>query len=341
LFVLSALHALSQGTILKAIIPAAGIGTRLRPHTYSLPKALLFVAGKPIICHILDDVLALDPAGVIMIVGYKGELVRSYIEEHYPKAPIEYVYQEERKGIGHAIRLTENTANAGEPLLIVLGDTIIKTDLNAVVGMEHNILGVKSVEDPRRFGVVVLENGRIVRMVEKPKEPPSNLAVVGLYYIRDSRLLFECLNMQIEKDLRRLGEYQITDALQMMIESGAEFRPFTIDEWFDCGKKEAMLETNRRLLDEHGGAPGIEGSIILPPVAISPRATIRGSIVGPYVSIADNASVERSIIRDSILDEGARVRDCLLEGSLIGSKAVVDGAFQSLNIGDSSEVNPK
>lgn len=326
---------------MKAIIPAAGIGTRLRPHTYSLPKALLFVAGKPIICHILDEVLALEPTSVILIVGYKGNLVRSYIEENYHQAPIEFVHQEERRGIGHAIHLTEEVANVGEPLLIVLGDTIIKTDLRAVTEMEHNVLGVKAVEDPRRFGVCVLEDGRIVRMVEKPKDPPSNFAVVGLYYLPDSRLLFECLNKQIEQDLRRLGEYQITDALQMMIESGAEFRPFTIDEWFDCGKREAMLETNRCLLEEHHETPGIDGSVIVPPVAISPRAKIEGSIVGPYVSIAADAVVERSIIRDSILDEGACVRDSLLDGSLIGSKAVVTGAFQSLNIGDSSEINQK
>jgi glucose-1-phosphate thymidylyltransferase len=276
-----------------------------------------------------------------MIVGYKGGLVRSYIEEHYPQAPIEFVDQEERKGIGHAIHLTEGIANQGEPLLIVLGDTIIKTDLRAVTAMEHNVLGVKAVEDPRRFGVCVVEEGRIVRMVEKPKNPPSNLAVVGLYYLTDSRLLFECLNRQIEEDLRRLGEYQITDALQMMIESGAEFRPFNIDEWFDCGKKEAMLETNRRLLAETHETPRIEGSIIVPPVAISPAAKIEGSIIGPYVSIAANATVERSIVTDSILDEGAGVRDSLLDGSLIGSKAIVSGAFLSLNIGDSSEVNPK
>jgi glucose-1-phosphate thymidylyltransferase len=326
---------------LKAIIPAAGIGTRLRPHTYSLPKALLFVAGKPIICHILDEVLALKPSSVIMIVGYKGELVRSYIEKHYSHAPIEFVQQEERKGIGHAIHLTEKAANVGEPLLIVLGDTIIKTDLRAVTDMKQNVLGVKAVEDPRRFGVCVLEDGKITRLVEKPKDPPSNFAIVGLYYLPESQLLFECLNRQISEDIRRLGEYQITDALQMMIESGADFRPFTIDEWFDCGKKEAMLETNRCLLEEIKEIPSIEGSIIIPPVAISSSAQIKQSIVGPYVSIAADAVVEGSIIKDSILDEGASVKRSLVEDSLIGSKAVVRGSSQSLNVGDSSEVNPK
>ncbi len=325
---------------MKAIIPAAGIGTRLRPHTYSLPKALLFVAGKPIICHILDEVLALGPSSIILIIGYKGDLVRDYVEKHYPDAPVEFVVQEERNGIGHAIHLTEAVANTGEPLLIVLGDTIIKADLGALTAAEHNVLGVKSVEDPRRFGVCVLDGDRIVEVVEKPEIPPSNLAVVGLYYLFDSTLLFDCLRKQIENDIKKLGEYQITDALQMMIESGAEFRPFAIEEWFDCGKRDALIETNRSLL-EGSSTPAIMGSVLIPPVSISPKAKIINSIIGPNVSIAPEVEVENSIIRDSVLDEGAQVKESLLDGSILGSKAIVMGAFQSLNVGDSCEITLK
>ncbi|NIM20365.1 MAG: NTP transferase domain-containing protein [Candidatus Latescibacteria bacterium] len=326
---------------MKAVVPAAGIGKRLRPHTYTLPKALLYVAGKPIISHILDDVLALDPTSVILIIGYKAELVKSYVQEHYPKAPVEFVFQEERRGIGHAIHLTEAVASTGEPLLIILGDTIIKADLRAVIDVDCNVLGVKSVEDPRRFGVCEIDHGRITRVVEKPKDPPSNLALVGLYYLPDSPLLFECLKKQIEGDIQKLGEYQVTDALQMMIDRGAEFRPFSIEEWFDCGKKEALLETNRSLLEGRKDPPIIEGSIILPPVSLSPNAEIENSIIGPYVSIASHVVVRNSIIRDSVIDEGAAVKECLLDGSIVGSKAVIVGAFQSLNVGDSCEVNPK
>jgi glucose-1-phosphate thymidylyltransferase len=323
----------------KAIIPAAGIGTRLRPHTYTLPKALLFVAGKPIICHILDEVLALGPSSIILIIGYKGDLIQNYVEKHYPDAPVEFVVQEQRKGIGHAVSLTESVANTGEPLLIILGDTIIKADLRSLIAMETNVLGVKSVEDPRRFGVCILEENRIVGVVEKPENPPSNQAIVGLYYIPNSGLLFDSLHKLIENDIKRLGEYQITDALQQMIESGAEFRPFTIEEWFDCGKRDALVETNRCLL-EGSPAPTLEGSVLIPPVSVSPQAKVVNSIIGPNVSVAPEVEIENSIIRDSVLDAGASVMDSLLDGSIVGSKAVVVGEFQSLNIGDSCEITP-
>ena len=325
-----------------AIIPAAGIGTRLRPHTHSLPKALLYVAGKPIISHILDDVVPLGASSIVMIVGYKGELVQQYLEKAYPDLNLRFVVQEQRRGIGHAVDLTRDLADAGEPLLIILGDTIIKTDLEAIVRSKTNVLGVKEVEDPRRFGVCEVGEGRITGLVEKPKYPPSNLALVGLYYLRDSRELFKALRDLIEKGVMNHGEYQITDALQMMIDGGSRFVPYAIDEWFDCGKPEAMLETNRKLLEEQAGnAPVIEGSAVVPPVAISPGARIVGSVIGPYVSIAHGALVQDSIVRDSIIAEDATVRSALLDGSLIGPKSTIRGVFQKLDVGDSSEIGFK
>lgn len=326
---------------MKAIIPAAGIGTRLRPHTYTLPKALLYVAGKPIISHILDDVIPLRPSTIILIVGYKGELIEQYVRRHYPDLPVEFVYQEERRGIGHAVDLTRSVADKGEPLLIVLGDTIIKTDLAQVVGQATSVLGVKEVEDPRRFGVCEVSGGRITRLVEKPEAPPSNLALVGLYYLQDGAALFRAIREIIESNITTNNEYQITDALQLMIQRGAEFRPFTIDEWFDCGKPEAMLETNRKLLKNAPSARPIEGSIIIPPVSISPGAEIVNSIIGPYVSIAERAVIHSSIIRDSVLAEGATVTEATLESSLIGANAVIRGGFKKFDVGDSSEISFK
>jgi glucose-1-phosphate thymidylyltransferase len=322
----------------KAIIPAAGIGTRLRPHTHSLPKALLYVAGRPIISHILDDLRRIGPSSVVLIVGYKGELVRDYVEREYKDLNAEFVVQEERLGIGHAVNLTRRVADTGEPVLIILGDTIVRTDLEKVVSSRTNILGVKEVEDPRRFGVCEVRGKRILKLVEKPKDPPSNLALVGLYYLRDSALLFEVLGEQISKNIRNHGEYQITDALQMMIDRGSEFETFQVEEWFDCGKPEAMLETNRRLLEGKFETPRAEGSVFVPPVSVAPTARIVNSIVGPHVSIAADTVVENAIVRDSIIDRGANVRDCLLQGSIIGSQTVIKGSFQRLNIGDSSEV---
>jgi glucose-1-phosphate thymidylyltransferase len=296
------------------------------------------VAGRPIISHILDDVKRLDVSGVTIIVGYKGDLVKKYVSDRYSDLNIDYVEQEKRLGIGHAVHMTRGSADSGEPLLIILGDTIVRTDLGAITSSENNVLGVKEVEDPRRFGVVEVNGSKIVRLVEKPKDPPSNLAMVGLYYIVNASELFKNLQEQIDKDLRSHGEYQITDALQMMIDGGATFTPFEIDDWFDCGKPETLLETNRQL--PKGAAPHskFEGSIIIDPVAIDPSAKIVNSIIGPYVSIAADTTVESSIVRDSVVDQGASVTNCLLESSIIGAQAAVTGGVQKLNIGDSSEV---
>jgi len=326
---------------LKAIIPAAGVGTRLRPHTYTLPKALLYVAGKPILAHILDDVVALAPSSIVLIVGYKGELIEEYVRRQYPDLNVDFVTQEERRGIAHAVDMTRAVADSGEPLLIVLGDTIIRTDLERITRSKVNALGVKAVEDPRRFGVAETEGGRITNLVEKPVEPRSNLALVGLYWLRDSRLLFESIKHVIDNNIMTKGEYQITDALQKMISDGERFEPFVIDEWFDCGKPEAMLETNRRLLEDGPDSAPVDGSIIVPPVSIASGATIVRSVVGPYVSVAEGVLVEDSIIRDSVLAEKAVVRESLLEGSLVGPNAVIQGGFRKVDVGDSSEITFK
>jgi glucose-1-phosphate thymidylyltransferase len=302
----------------------------------------LYVAGKPIVSHILDDVARLGASSIVLIVGYKGDLIEEYVRETYSNLNIEFVQQEERKGIGHAVGLTREHADTGDPLLIILGDTILKSDLASVVASETNILGVKEVADPRRFGVCELSEGVITRLVEKPKDPPSNLALVGLYYLRDSRPLFAALAEQMDRGIKNHGEYQITDALQMMIDKGEKFMPYAIQEWFDCGKPETMLETNRKLLDDAGAstAPN-DRCVYLPPVSVAPGAEVVDSVIGPHVSIAENAVVSNSVIRDSIVAQGAVVRDCVLEASLVGPKAVVQGRFQCVNIGDSSEITFK
>jgi glucose-1-phosphate thymidylyltransferase len=323
---------------MKVIIPAAGIGTRLRPHTYTLPKALLYVAGRPIISHIIDEVKKLTISGVVLIIGYKGDLIEEYVKHEYPDLAVDFVVQQERKGIGHAIDLTRNLADTGEPLLVILGDTIIRTDLKRITESNNNALGVKKVDDPRRFGVAEVRDGAIVRLIEKPEKPTSNLAIVGLYYVKDSSLLFQLLKEQIARNILTRGEFQITDTLQMMIEKGSRFVPFEIDEWYDCGKADALLETNRTLLENAPECAPIAGSIIRRPAHIAPSARIVNSIIGPYVSIASNSVVENSIIRDSVVDQAAHVTDCLLESSIVGSQAVIQGVFQQLNVGDSSEV---
>jgi glucose-1-phosphate thymidylyltransferase len=323
---------------MKAIIPVAGIGTRLRPHTHTIPKALVPVAGKPIVGHILEELAPLGVKEIVLVTGYMGDRVKDYVAESFPDLDVCCVDQEERLGLGHAIYLTKECVEDG-PVLIVLGDTVVTADYSAFVGGGRTLIGVKEVDDPQRFGVVEVREGRVKGLVEKPDVPPSNLAIVGLYYIANSPLLFECLTEIVEKDIRTKGEYQLTDALKLMLERGENMGVYPVDGWHDCGRPETLLDTNRVLLERSGGnGKGIDGSIILPPVSIDPTAVIESSVVGPYVSVAAGATIRDSVVRDSILSSGAVVEMSLLSRSLIGEGAVVRGHFQRLNVGDSSEI---
>jgi len=325
---------------IKAIIPVAGVGSRLRPHTHTTPKALIHVAGKPILAHILDDLERLGVTDVVLVVGHMSDAIRTYVDAHYGHLNRSYVDQPERLGLGHAVRMTRDLV-IGHPLFIVLGDTIFRADFSAVVNGGESAIGVHEVEDPRRFGIVETKDGVASRLVEKPDQPTSNLAIVGVYYLTDSKLLFEALDTLVAKDLRTKGEYQLTDALQIMIEKGHRIRPFKVDGWYDCGKTETLLETNRELLDHPAGPAPVfpaNGSIVIAPVAIDPSAVIERSIVGPHVSIAARAVVREAVVRNSIVNEDAVVEHILLEGSVIGENALVRGNFRHLNVGDSSEV---
>lgn len=323
---------------MKAIIPVAGIGTRLRPHTHTVPKALVPVAGRPILGHILDELRPLGVTEVILVTGYMGDRVKKYVAEAHADLEACYVDQKERKGLGHAIYLTRECID-DEPLLIILGDTIVAADFRAFVGGDRTLIGVKEVEDPQRFGVVEVSDGRVKSLVEKPDVPRSNLAIVGLYYVVNTRLLFDCLKDVVEGDLRTKGEYQLTDALILMLERGEQMGTFAVEGWHDCGRPETLLATNRFLLERSGGnGATFPGSIVVPPVSIDGTAVIERSIVGPYVSIAAGSTVREAVVRDSILNVNATVERSLLSGSLIGEGACVRGSYRRLNVGDSSEI---
>ena len=321
---------------MRAIIPVAGVGSRLRPHTYSVPKVLLNVAGKPIIGHILDKIIEAGIDEATIIVGHLGEMVKEYAQKNY-SITFEFVDQEEPLGIGHAIYLSRHTFS-NNPLLIILGDTIFDVDMKSMIANQQTQIGVKYVEDPRRFGVAESEQGRIVRLVEKPEIPKSNLALVGLYYIKRPQLLVECLDEMIKSNTRTKNEFQLTDALQMMIERGESMQTFPVEGWFDCGKPETLLSTNQHLLGLQPAPLPIQGVVIQPPVFISEKAKVTNSIIGPNATIADHAVVENSIIDNSIIGEGAIVVNALLEESLIGPSAIVRGNYKRINIGDSSEL---
>jgi glucose-1-phosphate thymidylyltransferase len=238
---------------MKAIIPVAGAGTKLRPHTYTQPKALIPIAGKTILSFIVDQLRDAGITEFIFIVGYLGEKIQDYVKENYPELTTHFVFQNERQGTGHAIELTRNIVGTDE-VFVALGDTICEYDVKEVVNSEFSMLGIKKVDDPRNFGVAsVGEDGFIEQVVEKPAIPKSNMALVGLYKIKETHFLFECLHHLFAQDIKTFGEYNLTDALDCMIKRGAKFQAFKVKNWFDCGKKETLLESNATLLKKFGG----------------------------------------------------------------------------------------
>jgi glucose-1-phosphate thymidylyltransferase len=323
---------------MRAIIPVAGIGSRLRPHTYSVPKVLLNVAGKPILGHILDKLIDAGITEATIVVGYLGEMIQEYVGSAYQALHVDYVEQEEALGLGHAIYLSRRTIGA-DPLLIILGDTIFDVDLRPVLSGTSSSLGVKSVDDPRRFGVAELENGVIRRLVEKPEKPTSNLAVVGLYYIKNASLLVECLNEIVDRKMITKGEYQLTDALQRMIEKGERMTTFPVEGWYDCGKPESLIATNRALLEKHSTSRPIDGVVVIEPVYIAADAVLENCVVGPNTTVSAGALVSDAIVRNSIIGENAQVRKALLNNSIVGPGAVVRGSYRRVNVGDSSEID--
>lgn len=323
---------------MKAVIPVAGIGKRLRPHTFTAPKALVPVAGKPILGHIVDSLLKMGVTELVPIIGYMGELIREYLEATYDM-PMHFVFQEEQRGIAHAVDLTRPHADNDE-LIIILGDTIIQADFAGIPRAGEYVLGVREVDDPSRFGICSVEGGRITRIVEKPDEPIGNLALVGLYYFRDSAPLYESCREIIDEEITTKGEFQITDALQRMIDRrGTIFKAYEIEDWFDCGTVETLLETNRILLED--AAPRVEraGSIIVPPCRIHDEAIVENSIVGPYVSASRGCRIRQSIVKNSILNEGCSIDGAILDESVVGAHAEVTGSGSSINIGDHSRLD--
>ena len=323
---------------MKAIIPVAGVGSRLRPHTFTLPKVLLNVAGKPILGHILDHLVASGVTQLTLIVGHMAELVEEYVRKNY-QLPSEFIFQPEPKGLGHAVSLGLNDND--REVLVILGDTIFEIDLKQVlIGSATTAVGVKEVADPRRFGVVETVNEHVARLVEKPDAPKSNLVLVGIYLIRNAPLLKQCVETLFDRQLTTRGEYQLTDALQLMIERGEKIQTFPVTDWFDCGKPETLLSTNRHLLDTRKRDPYTPRgeAVIVPPVYIHPDAVLERAIVGPYATIGAGAVVRDAMVRDAILGEGAHVENALVERSLVGNNSAIVGQFLRYNLGDSSEI---
>ncbi|MET6999943.1 sugar phosphate nucleotidyltransferase [Chitinophaga defluvii] len=328
---------------MKAIIPVAGAGTKLRPHTYTQPKALIPLAGRTILSIIMDQLVEGGIKEFVFVVGYLGEKIQHYVESKYPDLTCHFVQQNSREGTGHAILLTRDIVQNDE-MLIVLGDTITECNIKEVIESPYSMLGLKKVDDPRNFGVAEIDdNGNITRVVEKPQIPKSNLALVGLYKIKESQQLYQCLQDNINNKIKSHDEFQLTDALECMIQHGVRFSPFKVSNWFDCGRKDTLLETNAILLKKYKLASNpvlpYENTIIIPPVSIGEGCNIKNSIIGPNVAIGDNTVVNYSIVKDSIIGSFSNLYEVVLKSSLIGSDANIRGLSQSLNIGDNTEID--
>lgn len=330
-------------SLMKVIIPVAGIGSKLRPHTHTQPKALVPVAGKPILSHIVDSLIDAGQKDFIFVVGYLGEKIETYIKANYPNIHTQFVLQEPREGIGHAVYICKHLIGDDEGLIIALGDTVFDVDLNSVVQNTGSALGVKKVNDPRNYGVAELDDdGFIKNLIEKPPIPKSNLALVGLYKICEGKQLMDAIGFLMEKDIRTQGEYHLTDAIMEMIRRGSKIKTFKVEHWYDCGNRETLLETNAMLLKKDPSlstSSQYENTIIIPPVSIHPTARITNSIIGPNVSIGDHTIVNYSILKDAIIGSFSEIKNAVLHHSVIGSDASLHGLSQSLNLGDSTEID--
>lgn len=330
--------------MIKAVIPVAGIGSRLRPHTHTQPKALVPVAGKPILAHIVDRLLESGIQEFVFIVGYLGDKIETYIHSQYPAITANFVVQEPREGSGHAILLTAPYIEKEKEILIVLGDTIASVDLTVLIQSEYSMLGVKKVDRPSSFGVAEVDSQGIIRkLVEKPKIPKSNLALVGIYKIINPTLLLSSLQYLLDNDIRTQNEYHLTDALMRMIELGEKMMTIHVDNWYDCGKKATLLEANAILLTHYGyKAANVHQhptTIIIPPVSIGNNCQIEHSIIGPNVAIGDNTIIKHSIINNSIIGSYSELEHLVLHSSIIGNDSSLKGLYQSLNIGDNAEIS--
>jgi len=333
---------------MKALIPAAGQGTRLYPHTHTKPKAMVRLAGRPILGHILSS-LAETPIdeAVIVVGGPMQTQITEYASREFgDRFAFAFPEEETAEGLGHAVYQARDVVG-DEPVFIALGDMLFERGYGSFLAAHHEngetdgSIGTKPVEEPRHYGVVEVEGDRIVGLVEKPEDPPSDLAISGVYIIDNTAALFDALGHLIDNEIRGAGdEYQLTDALQRMIAGGHTLSTFEVEDWYDCGRPETLLEANRVLLKrvETSSADGLENAVVVPPVDFGDDVTVTESVVGPNVSIDSGATIDNSIVRESIVGQRATLQMVNLEESIIGTNARVEGESTELNLGDNSSI---
>ena len=314
---------------MKVILPVAGKGERMRPYTNNLPKCLLPVGGKTIIDWIVADTIPLRASETFFITGYKSENFEEFLRRRPEWGNARTILQENPQGLGQAISLVLPYVNDDEPLLIILGDTLFKADIGCLANATENVLYTFKVEDPRRFGVAVTDaDGTVKRLLEKPQDFVSDEALVGIYYIKDVKELRDSLNHLMENDIRTRGEFQLTDALQMMIEKGCRFRTAPVQEWLDCGLPETLVQTNTWLLqnkpelnniDGFSGKDERPGVKLIPPCFIGRDVILEDCTVGPNVTIGNNCTIKGASLKDCIVWDNENVRDINVEGRIVAN----------------------
>ncbi|NWG07158.1 MAG: nucleotidyltransferase [Chloroflexi bacterium] len=339
----------------KIVIPMAGWGTRMRPHTFSKPKPLVSVAGKTTLEHLLDMFKTMpNPENleyVFILSPFLGEIqIPAFIKEKYPNIKAHYVVQHEMKGQSHALWLARKYLHG--PMQMVFSDTLIETDFSFLAHeTADSVAWVMPVPDPRRFGVAELGgDGYVKRFIEKPQTMENNLVIAGCYYFKEGKELVAAIEEQFERNMTLKNEFFLADAMSIMIERGTKIRTHQISTWLDTGTIDATLETNKILL-ERGAANVMQdenrGTIrILAPSFVHPSAEISEAVIGPHASIGANCKISQAVVQESIIEEGTELKRTALTRSLIGRNCYVEGQPNkeepmSLNIGDSSSVIAK
>ena len=332
---------------MKVVVLMGGYGTRMRPHSWSRPKPVLQVGHNTVVGHILDSMAEVATEEVILVVGYRGEQIERWVREYYGHLDLRFVYQDEPLGQAHALWLCRDLLDEGE-VIVLLGDIIIEADFDRIAADAapdaDAVFQTMVIDDPRHFGCLIVDpDGFIERIVEKPPTGDYRLALAGAYWFRDGQALWQTVDQTLNSGRQTNGEYFLADTFQIMLERGDRIGVQPIHSIVDVGSPANRLDANRRVLERHAGrqaAPvGLSGTVtIVPPVYIHPSADIEWAVIGPHATIGCDARIRRAVITDSIIDPGALVSDCVLQGSIIGEHAVLEGATQSLILGDDSRI---
>lgn len=322
---------------MQVIIPLAGKGTRVRPHSHLVPKPMLKVAGRPVMDWVMDRVKGLDVSELIFITGHLKEQVEAYSTGRYG-VPCRYIEQKVQDGTAGAVNLARPFVH--EPILIIFVDTVFEADLTLINRVDADgIIWAKEVEDYQRFGVVVTDaDGFMTQIIEKPSTPISRLANIGLYYIRDVDALWQGIDHTLASPANK-GEFYLTDAFQWMIEHGRKILTAEVGGWYDCGKLDTFLETNQILLEQGAARRGsFPGVTFVDPVLIEDGVSITNSTIGPNVTIEKGSSVVDSALSHTLVGQNSRITGSTLGHSMLGNRVVVAGFSGSLSVADDSEI---